>query len=75
MAYYKPMEIAQIITRCILTLTIIPPSFSSLRFLGSENRLPVVRGGSVYLGHKTGSWCPGVLGSKFKLPSTGLTVY
>ena len=41
-------------TRCILPLPIILPSFSSLRSSVAENRLPEVRGGFVYLGHKTG---------------------
>ena len=42
-------------TRFILPLPIIPPSFSSLRSLEAEKRLPEVRGGFAYFGHKTGS--------------------
>ena len=42
-------------TRCILPLSINPPSFSSLRPLDAKKRLPEVRGGFIYLGHKTGS--------------------
>ena len=57
-------------TRCILPLPIIPPSFSSLRSSVAEKRLPEVRGGFVFLGHKTGSGGLRGLGSKFKLPST-----
>ena len=42
-------------TRCILPLPIIFPSFSSLQSLDADKRFPEVRGGFVYLGHKTGS--------------------
>ena len=42
-------------TRCILHLPVIPLSFSSLLSLGAEKRLPEVRVGFVYLGHKTGT--------------------
>ena len=49
-------------TRCILPLPIIPPSFSSMRSFEAEKRLPEVRGPFVYLGHKTVSGGPRVLG-------------
>ena len=42
-------------TRCILPLPMLSQSFSFLRSLEAEKRLPEVRGGFVYLGHKTGS--------------------
>ena len=42
-------------TRCILPLLIIPPSFSSLQSLEGEKPLPEIKGGFVYLRHKTGS--------------------
>ena len=41
--------------RCILPLPIIPPSFGFLHSLEAEKPLPKVRGGFVYLRHKTGS--------------------
>ena len=42
-------------TKCILSLLIIPPSFTSLRSLEAEKLLPEVTGGFVYFRHKTGS--------------------
>ena len=49
--------------RCILPLPIIPQSFSSLSSSVAEKQLLEVRGGCVYLGHKTGSG--GLDGSRF----------
>ena len=42
-------------TRRILPLPKVSQSFSFLRSLEAEKRLPEVGGGFVYLGHKTGS--------------------
>ena len=70
-----PRGFFQVLVDCNLATTYHPSKCQLPAFFGAEKRLPEVRDGSVYLGHKTGSGALGVWGSKLELPSTGPTIY